>query len=170
MEENIIIDNQYVLNLLTDEFGDGVLRAYEPDGILTLELKRESVLPLVKFIKEHTIKIDFLTDICGIHYPNHKGAELGVVYHLHSFINNFRIRLKTFFSFEDPEVDSLTSVYSAANWQERETYDFYGIIFKGHPNLTRILNMDEMKYHPLLKQYHLEDTTRTDKDDAMFGR
>lgn len=170
MEENTIIDNQFVLQLLTDEFGDSILRAYEPDGILTLEIKDKAVLPLVEFVKKHTIKIDFLTDICGIHYPDHKGAELGVIYHLHSFINNFRLRLKTYLSIDKPEVDSLTSLYSGANWMERETFDFYGINFKGHPNLKRILNMEEMEYHPMLKQYQLEDATRTDKDDAMFGR
>ncbi len=168
--ENIIIDNQYVLQLLTDEFGDGILRAYEPDGILTLEIKKEILIPVVQFIKEQSIKINFLTDLCGIHYPERKGAELGVVYHLHSFINNFRIRLKTFFSIENPEVDSLTPMYSAANWMERETFDFYGIIFRGHPNLVRILNMDEMTYFPMRKQYQLEDATREDKDDSMFGR
>lgn len=168
--EGKIIDNQLVLQLISDEFGDGIIRAYEPDGILTIEIKKDIVLSLLTFIKNHEIKIDFLTDVCGIHYPNNKGSELGVIYHLHSFINNFRIRIKAFFSIENPEIDSVTSIYSAANWQERETFDFYGIVFKGHPNLTRILNMDDMDYHPLLKQYTLEDTTRTDKNDAMFGR
>ncbi|MCX8676860.1 MULTISPECIES: NADH-quinone oxidoreductase subunit C [unclassified Apibacter] len=164
------MDNQLVLQLISDEFGDGIIRAYEPDGILTIEIKKDIVLSLLTFIKNHEIKIDFLTDVCGIHYPDNKGSELGVIYHLHSFINNFRIRIKAFFSIENPEIDSVTSIYSAANWQERETFDFYGIVFKGHPNLTRILNMDDMDYHPLLKQYTLEDTTRTDKNDAMFGR
>nr|WP_185150284.1 MULTISPECIES: NADH-quinone oxidoreductase subunit C [unclassified Apibacter] len=168
--EGKIIDNQLVLQLISDEFGDGIIRAYEPDGILTIEIKKDIVLSLLTFIKNHEIKIDFLTDVCGIHYPDNKGSELGVIYHLHSFINNFRIRIKAFFSIENPEIDSVTSIYSAANWQERETFDFYGIVFKGHPNLTRILNMDDMDYHPLLKQYTLEDTTRTDKNDAMFGR
>ncbi|MDR1876848.1 MAG: NADH-quinone oxidoreductase subunit C [Flavobacteriaceae bacterium] len=164
------MDNQSVLQLLTDKFGEGILGTCEPDGILTLEIKREIVIPLIEFIKNDKIKINFLTDLCGIHYPDRKGTELGVIYHLHSFVNNFRIRLKTFFSIEEPEVDSLTSLYSAANWQERETFDFYGIRFKGHPNLTRILNRDDMEYHPMLKQYRLEDATRTDKNDAMFGR
>lgn len=169
MEEKII-DNQSVLGLLADEFGEGIFRSYEPDGILTLEIDKDILVSLISFIKEDEIKIDFLTDLCGIHYPNNKGLELGVVYHLHSLVNNFRIRIKTFFSEQTPEIDSLTSIYSSANWQERETFDFYGIQFKGHPNLTRVMNCDDMEYHPLLKQYELEDATRTDKDDAMFGR
>jgi NADH-quinone oxidoreductase subunit C len=67
-------------------------------------------------------------------------------------------------------IPSITPLYSAANWQERETFDFYGIIFNGHPNLKRILNVDEMDYFPLRKEYPLEDGTRTDKDDTYFGR
>ena len=65
---------------------------------------------------------------------------------------------------------SITSVFSAANWMERQEFDFFGIIFTGHPNLKRILNMDEMTYHPMRKEYPLEDGTREDKNDKMFGR
>ena len=64
----------------------------------------------------------------------------------------------------------MTSLYASANWMERETYDFYGIIFDGHPDLRRILNMDEMEYFPLRKEYPLQDATRTDKEDKYFGR
>jgi NADH-quinone oxidoreductase subunit C len=64
----------------------------------------------------------------------------------------------------------VTSLYAAANWMERETFDFYGIIFTGHPNLRRILNADEMDYFPLRKEFPLEDATRSDKEDKYFGR
>ena len=80
------------------------------------------------------------------------------------------------FLFDDPElrfqpdVFTATQLYSSANWMERETFDFYGVNFVGHPNLIRILNVDEMDYFPMRKQYPLEDQTRVDKDDAMFGR
>ena len=80
------------------------------------------------------------------------------------------MRIKCFVAAATPEVPTLTTLFDAANWMERETFDFYGIQFVGHPDLRRILNMDEMDYHPLLKQYALEDETRDDKDDRFFGR
>jgi len=105
-----------------------------------------------------------------MHFPDNKGEELGVVYHMHNFANNKRIRLHILFSISDPKVPTVTGLYKTANWMERETFDFFGINFTGHPDLRRILNMEDMQYHPLLKQYPLEDGTRTDKDDKYFGR
>lgn len=89
---------------------------------------------------------------------------------MHNWVDNVRIRFKAFLNGENPEVESVTSLFESANWQERETYDFYGIIFKGHPDLRRILNMDEMVSFPMRKEFPLEDANRTDKDDRYFGR
>ena len=125
----------------------------------------------MKFLKEdHELNFHFLTTQCGIHYPDNKAPGVGVVYHLHNLIKNTRLRVEAFFSIENPFIDSLTPLWSAANWMERETYDFYGIIFEGHPDLRRILNVDDMDYFPMLKQYPLEEATREDKNDKMFGR
>jgi len=132
--------------------------------------EKEELKKVIHHLKESSLNFMFLTDICGIHYPDHKEKELGVIYHLHNLQENFRIRIKSFFPKDNAEVDSITDLYSGANWMERETYDFYGITFKGHPDLRVILNMEELGYHPLLKEYALEDGTRTDKDDSMFGR
>ena len=96
--------------------------------------------------------------------------QLGVIYHLHNMPKNSRIRLKTFVMMDKPDVPTATDLWPGANWMERETYDFFGIKFKGHPNLKRILNMDEMDIFPLRKEYPLEDQERTDKDNSMFGR
>jgi NADH-quinone oxidoreductase subunit C len=93
-----------------------------------------------------------------------------VVYHLHNLVDNIRIRYKVFTDISKPDVYSASALYSAANWMERETFDFYGVNFIGHPHLKRILNIDEMDYFPLRKEYPLEDQKRTDKDDEMFGR
>ena len=115
-------------------------------------------------------KFQFLTTLCGIHYPDANPPVLGVVYHLHSLTQNIRLRIKSFTPVENPVFASLTPLFSTANWMERETYDFFGIQFEGHPDLKRILNMDDMDYFPLRKEYPLEDTTRLDKQDSYFGR
>ena len=165
------INNAYLLKELQDQFTTSILAVDEPYGMLTIELDSTQILPVLNFLYQHqSIQMQFLTDLCGIHYPDSKGKELGVIYHLHSFVNNLRLRLKCFMPLEKPQVSSITSLFEAANWQERETYDFFGIEFTGHPNLKRILNVDEMDYFPMRKEYPLEDQTRTDKDDTYFGR
>ncbi len=165
------ISNGYILNEVSEQFPDSVIDSLESYGMQSIEVKANDIVAILSFLKSHPqIQMNFLTDVCGIHYPDQIGKELGAVYHLHSFTNNVRLRLKCFVPAEKPEVPSITSVFEAANWQERETFDFYGIEFVGHPNLTRILNVDEMDYFPLRKEYPLEDQTRTDKDDSYFGR
>lgn len=165
-----MIFSEMVLEAVKREFSEAVVEVSEPYGFLTIEVEKNEVKKIIHYLKESSLDFNFLTDICGIHYPENQGKELGIVYHLHSFRNSFRLRIKTFFSEKEPEVDTLTDLFAAANWLERETYDFYGIKFRGHPNLKVILNDEELGYHPMLKQYKLEDTTRTDKDDKMFGR
>ncbi|CAD0223666.1 NADH-quinone oxidoreductase subunit C [Chryseobacterium sp. D764] len=162
--------NEFVLEAITREFPESVISSSEPYGMLTIEVKKEDSKKIIHYLKDSSLEFNFLTDICGIHYPEFPEKEIGVVYHLHNMMANFRLRLKIFMSRENIEVDSLTELYAGANWMERETYDFYGIKFKGHPDLRPILNMEDLGYHPMLKEYRLEDGTRTDKDDNMFGR
>lgn len=162
--------NEFVLEAITREFPESVISSSEPYGMLTVEVKKDDIKKIIHYLKDSSLEINFLTDICGIHYPEFPDNEIGVVYHLHNMMTNFRLRLKIFMSRENIEVDSLVELYAGANWMERETYDFFGIKFKGHPDLRPILNMEDMGYHPMLKEYRLEDGTRTDKDDAMFGR
>lgn len=164
-------DNNTVLEVLQQHLGEGLLHHEVTYGMLVVEIRPTAVLHLFQYLFEHKeLQFQFLTDITGIHYPNHKGKELGVVYHLHSLQNNIRLRVKTFMPVDKPHVPSLTPLFAGANWMERETYDFFGIRFDGHPNLRRILNVDEMDYFPLRKEYPLEDGTRTDKEDKYFGR
>ncbi|MDR7694333.1 NADH-quinone oxidoreductase subunit C [Riemerella anatipestifer] len=164
------MNNEFVLEAINREFPEAVLSVSEPHGLLTLEVKKEEVKKLIHHLKDSSLEIGFLTDICGIHYLQDKAKELGVIYHLHNMKTNFRVRLKVFMPIEEAEVDTISDLYSGANWMERETFDFYGIRFKGHPDLRIILNDPDMGYHPMLKQYRLEDGTREDKDDKMFGR
>jgi len=157
-----------LLQELKDKFGDSILSADDTADFFTLVVESDIIKQLISFLKEEQNFI-FLTDLCGIHYPEQE-KELGVIYHLHNLVENKRIRLKIFVTKANPQVDSIVSIFSGANWMERETFDFYGIDFVGHPNLKRILNVDFMDYHPMRKEYPLEDATRSDKDDRFFGR
>ncbi len=137
--------------------------------MLCITVQKEFVPEVLRFLRDDKdLDFNFLTTLCGIHHPEKE--QLGMIYHLHSFYFNHRIRIKANIKINQPSISSITSIWPAANWMERETYDFFGIIFKGHPNLKRILNVDEMTDFPLRKEFPLEDQTREDKDDSMFGR
>lgn len=151
----------------------GVLSNHEIayDGILVLETSREKILDLLQFLRDdESLQFQFLTTLCGVHYPEQTDRELVVTYQLHNWRKNVRVRIKVFLPVSDPHIPTATTLWPSANWMERETYDFYGIIFDGHSNLTRILNVEDLDVFPLRKEYKLEDGTRTDKDDRFFGR
>jgi len=132
-------------------------------------INKEHIHDALSFLKtDPEMDFLFLTDLTGIQTADEK--HLGVIYHLHNLQKNYRIRVKTFFPMSNPEIPTATDLWAGANWMERETYDFFGVKFKGHPNLKRILNVDEMDIYPMRKEYPLEDQTRDDKDDRMFGR
>jgi NADH-quinone oxidoreductase subunit C len=165
------LSNDYIQQRLQEKFGEGVSGFEEPYGMLTYETKPELNLEVMQFLYDDPqLGFQFLTDLTAVHYPAYKGREIAVVYHLHNLVENCRIRFKVFTPIEKPDVPSATKLFEAANWLEREAYDFYGVNFLGHPNLKRIQNVDEMDYFPLRKEYPLEDQTRLDKDDEMFGR
>ena len=165
------LTNEYIRQRLTEKFGEQIRNIDEPYGMLTFEAPKELNLKVLQFLFDDAeLKFRFMTDLQAVHYPDNTGRELAVVYHLHNLVDNIRIRFKVFTAIEQPDVFSATALFSAANWMERETYDFYGVNFVGHPNLKRILNVDEMDYFPMRKEYPLEEQTRLDKDDEMFGR
>lgn len=165
------VTNEIIKKKLTEKFGDQLNGWEEPYGMLTFTSSKELNLKVLQFLYDDPeLKFQFLTDITAVHYPANVGHELAVVYHLHNLVDNIRIRYKVFTDINKPDVFSATALYSSANWMERETYDFYGVNFVGHPNLKRILNVDDMDYFPMRKEYPLEDQRRTDKDDEMFGR
>ncbi len=163
--------NETIKQRLTDKFGEIITDWQEPYGMLTFTAPKDFNLKVLQFLyDDEELKFRFLTDLQAVHYPDNKGAELAVVYHLHNLSDNIRIRFKVFTGIDQPDVFSATALYRSANFMERETYDFYGVNFKGHPNLIRILNVEEMDYFPMRKEFPLEDQTRIDKDDEMFGR
>lgn len=156
---------------LTQKFGEKVLDFCMSKDIFTFEVVPSKLHELIQTLRDdEELNFNFLTDLCGIHFPeNDENHQFAVVYHLHNWIENTRIRVKTYLT-ADPEVMSIADLFLCANWMERETWDFYGINFVGHPQLKRILNMDEMISHPMRKEFPMEDGGRTDKDDRFFGR
>jgi NADH-quinone oxidoreductase subunit C len=165
------LTNERIKQRLIEKFGEMVTAFSEPYGMLTFEAPKEMNLKVLNFLyDDEELKFRFLTDLQAVHYPDDKGRELAVVYHLHNLADNLRIRFKVFTDINTPDVYTATGLFSGANWMERETYDFFGVNFVGHPNLKRILNVDEMDYFPMRKEFPLEDQTRIDKDDEMFGR
>lgn len=165
------LTNDTIKQKLIEKFGDNVYNFEEPYGMLTFETPKEANLKVMQFLfDDPELRFQFLTDLCAVHYPDLKGRELALVYHLHNLVDNVRIRFKVFTDINTPDIFTATKLYSCANWMEREAYDFYGVNFVGHPNLKRIQNIEEMDYFPQRREYPLEDQTRRDKDDEMFGR
>ena len=165
------LTNEIIQQKLTEKFGEQLANFKEPYGMLTFEAPKDINLKVLQFLfDDEVLQFKFMTDLCAVHYPDNVGRELAVVYHLHNLVDNIRIRFKVFTDINNTDVFTASKLFAAANWMERETYDFYGINFVGHPNLKRILNVDEMDYFPMRKEFPLEDQTRTDKDDEMFGR
>ncbi|MDQ3683160.1 MAG: NADH-quinone oxidoreductase subunit C [Bacteroidota bacterium] len=165
------LNNDLIKQRLIEKFNEQVTNFEERYGMLTFEVSKALNLEVLQFLYDDPeLSFQFLTDITAVHYPAFKGRELAVVYHLHNLVANCRIRFKVFAPIEKPDVFSATKLFASANWQEREAYDFYGVNFVGHPNLVRIQNVEEMDYFPQRKEYPLEDQTRIDKDDEMFGR
>ncbi len=148
----------------------GVVEVFETTYDLpAFTINKDHIHEVLAFLKnDPELNFHFLTDLTGIQTADEK--QLGVIYHLHNMPKNLRVRVKTFFPMDKPEIPTATDLWPGANWMERETYDFFGVRFKGHPNMTRILNVDEMDIFPLRKEYPLEDQTRDDKSDKMFGR
>ncbi len=143
---------------LRERFPDAVIDIYCFGDELTITVKKESILPLARFLKEE-LSFNFLADICGVDYLGRE-PRFEVVYHLLSTGSCSRLRLKAPVPGEDSALDSVCSVWKAANWFEREAYDMYGISFNGHPDLRRILNTEDVGGYPLRKDFPLKGLTR----------
>lgn len=163
------MNNEILKNIIDTHLGDTSESQVDAYGMLNVNIGGDQLLSIVGELKTNHGFI-YLTDICASHYPERSNAEFEVIYHLHNLVKNVRVRLKVSLPTSNLDIPTLTDLFVGANWMERETFDFYGIQFVGHPDLRRILNMDDMDYHPLRKQYALEDETRTDKNDTFFGR
>lgn len=166
-----MLNSKFVLDKLIEKFGESVFGYEEQFDLMAIYADKEFNLKILQFLyDEEDLAFRFLTDLTAIHYPNNKGEELVVTYLLYNMPKNFHIRLKFALDINKPDIYTASKLHPTANWLERECYDFYGVNFVGHPNLIRVMNVDEMDYFPMRKEFPLEDQTRADKDDEMFGR
>jgi len=161
------MDNVSILSELQEAFTLAIKDNYNSYDCDTIVVDKAKIKDILIHLRDHSGYI-FLTDLCGVHHPDNE-LPFSVVYHLHNLEQNKRLRIKSYLS-SSPSIDTVYDIFAAANWMERETYDFYGIDFIGHPNLIRILNVEYLDYFPMRKEYPLEDPTRADKDDRFFGR
>lgn len=125
-------------------------------GEITFHVRREDLLATVQHLRDDPrLRFELCSGVSGVHYPDDTGAELHVVYHLLSMTHNRRVRLEVSLPDADPHLPSIIAVYPTADWHERETWDMFGVVFDGHPALTRILMPDDWPGHPQRKDYPL---------------
>jgi|Deesub1362B_J571_1020462.scaffolds.fasta_scaffold04436_4 NADH-quinone oxidoreductase subunit C len=150
--------NEEILKKIREKFGDAVLETSDALGEAAVSVRRDVIVDLLKFLREDPdLAFDFLMDLCGVDYLEMGGFErFAVVYHLYSLKHNHRVRVKAFVPENDPRIDSVTELWAAANWAEREVYDMYGIEFNNHPDMRRILCPDDFVGNPLRKDFPLQ--------------
>ncbi|MFC5721930.1 NADH-quinone oxidoreductase subunit C [Streptomyces gamaensis] len=125
-------------------------------GELTFHIAREHLPRVARTLRDDpALRFELCTGVSGVHYPGDKGRELHAVYHLRSITHNRLIRLEVSAPDSDPHVPSIVDVYPTNDWHERETYDFFGLVFDGHPALTRIMMPDDWQGFPQRKDYPL---------------
>ena len=141
---------------LKGKFGEAIGEALEFIGQLSVRVERDRILEVCEFLRDDAeTRFDYLSDVTCVHYPEQVDAPFEIVYNLFSIPTNNRVRLKVRTS--DAEgVESVTSVWPAANWLEREVFDLFGVEFHGHPDLRRLLLPPDWDGHPLRKDYPLE--------------
>ncbi|OBG36369.1 NADH-quinone oxidoreductase subunit C [Mycobacterium alsense] len=138
------------------EFGDAIEKVVVYRDELTLHVRREMLPEVAQRLRdEPELRFEMCLGVSGVHYPNETGRELHAVYPLQSITHNRRLRLEVAAPDSNPHIPSLYAIYPTNDWHERETYDFFGIIFDGHPSLTRIEMPDDWHGHPQRKDYPL---------------
>jgi len=151
-------ENNRAVVKLKECFADALLEAKEFRGEVTVTVKKEIILEVLKCLRDD-LRYNFLTDVTAVDYLGQEPRFM-VVYHLMSIPNKDRIRIKAPLAEADCSIDSATALWNSPNWLERETYDLMGVRFNNHPNLVRILMTDDWVGHPLRKDYPLQGPDR----------
>ena len=137
-------------------FDDAIEKVVVDRGELTLHIRPERILEVCQAMRDDAaLRFELCSSVSGVDYLGTDERRLHIVYQLTSLTFRRRVRLEAAVSADDPHLPSVTSVYPTADWQERETYDMFGVIFDGHPNLTRILMPDDWEGYPQRKDYPL---------------
>lgn len=135
---------------------EAIIRVVVHRGEITFHVAREHLFAVAKALRDvESLRFEVFSGVSGVHYPAEAGSELHAVYHLLSITHNRRIRLEVSAPDADPHIPSLVALYPAADWHERETWDMFGLVFDGHPALTRILMPDDWPGFPQRKDYPL---------------
>lgn len=143
-------------NLSESGLSDGITKVVVHRGEITFHVAREHLVAVMRNLRDDkSLRFEFCSGVSGVHFPHESGAELHAVYHLLSMTHNRRIRVEVSCPDDDPHIPSVVSVYPTNDWHEREAYDFFGIVFDGHPALTRIEMPDDWPGHPQRKDYPL---------------
>jgi NADH-quinone oxidoreductase subunit C len=136
--------------------GDAVEKVVVDRGELTFHVHRDALLTVMKAMRDDpALRFEMCMGVSGVHYPHETGRELHAVYPLVSVTHSRRVRIEVSCPDDDPHIPSIVSVYPGNDWHERETFDFFGIVFDGHPGLTRIQMPDDWPGHPQRKDYPL---------------
>jgi NADH-quinone oxidoreductase subunit C len=144
------------LERLLPDFDDAIEKVVVYRDELTFFVRRERLIEVMQTLRDDpTLRFEMCMGVSGAHYPHETGRELHAVYPLLSVTHNRRVRVEVACSDADPHIPSVTSVYPGNDWHERETWDFFGIVFDGHPALTRIEMPDDWPGHPQRKDYPL---------------
>lgn len=140
-----------------EAFAEGVERVVVDRGELTIHVRREHLRPLLQVLRDDArLRFELTLGVSGVHWPQQTGAELHAVYHFLSITNGSRrVRFETTCPEGDATLPSTVDIYPGNDWHERETWDMFGIVFDGHPGLTRILMPDDWAGHPQRKDYPL---------------
>ncbi len=148
---------QLLTNKLREHFGDAIKELIEYRGELTLVADRKVIIPLMTMLRDDPdFQFNFLSHVTAVDYiALGRDVRFDVVYHLYSIPKTHRLRVRAAVPEDDPTIDTVFGVWKTANFHERETFDMYGIIFKGHPDLRRILMPDDWEGHPLRKDFPL---------------
>jgi len=137
-------------------FGAAIEKIVVDRGELTVYVVRDHLVEVCRHLRDdQDLRFEMSLGVSGVHYPHETGRELHAVYHVTSITHGRRLRLEVAVPDADPHVPSTVAVYPTNDWHERETWDFFGIVFDGHPALARIEMPDDWPGHPQRKDYPL---------------